>query len=475
MNKKIGMVLVLFALVGVLASGCAAPTSAPASTAPPAAATQAPATSVPPAATKPPATAAPAATTAPTVAPTVAPVAKAPVKIVYWRSISGAGGDAQEEIAKRFNASQKEAEVEVQYQGTYPELQRKLQAALAARVTPDVVMFDSPQMPYFAKNGTLVPLDDFAKGADSVDLKNYIPGLLADGYFDGKLYALPFARSTPMLYYNRDMFKEVGLPDRAPETWDEFLEFCKKLTKKEGTQTTRVGYAVQMGATTAHWYFQELLYAYGNDVSDDKYNVLLEQPEAVAAAKFLQDMVFTQGVVIPGTGPDGAQGEFTNQRSGMHFGSTGSLVNIVTTSKFKVGVGYMPAAKRRQVPIGGSVLSIMSASPKDKQAAAWKFIKYMTNTESNVYFVQKSGYMPISTSAVNSAEMKDFMVKNPEFKVAVDQLQFVRAQASIIAVPEATEIFRQLVEQLTVGKVEPAKAMKDATAALTKAYNETFK
>jgi sn-glycerol 3-phosphate transport system substrate-binding protein len=201
----------------------------------------------------------------------------------------------------------------------------------------------------------------------------------------------------------------------------------------------------------------------------------LEQPEAVAAAKFLQDMIFTQGVVIPGTGPDGAQGEFTNQRSGMHFGSTGSLVNIVTTSKFKVGVGYMPAAKRRQVPIGGSVLSIMSASPKDKQAAAWKFIKYMTNTESNVYFVQKSGYMPISTSAVNSAEMKDFMVKNPEFKVAVDQLQFVRAQASIIAVPEATEIFRQLVEQLTVGKVEPAKAMKDATAALTKAYNETFK
>jgi len=463
MNKSIGTILVLFVLLGAVVS-CAAPASPTAPLAPPAA-TQAPATSAPPAATKPPATAAPA--------PTSAPAAKARVKIVYWRALSGAPGDAQEELAKRFNASQKEVEVEVQFQGTYPELQRKLQAALAARTTPDVVMLDSPQMPYFAKNGALAPLDDLAKGADGVDLKNFIPGLLADGYYDGKLYALPFARSTPILYYNRDMFKAVGLPDRAPETWDEFYEFCKKLTKKDATPP-RVGYAVQMGTTTAHWYFQELLYAYGNDVSDDKFKVLLDQPEAIAAAKFLQDMV-KAGVVVPGTGPDGAQGEFTNQRAGMHFGSTGSLVNILTTSKFQVGVGFMPAAKRRQVPIGGSVLAVMSASSKEKQAAAWKFIKYMTSAESNVYFVQKTGYMPTSTAAINNPEMKAFLEKNPAFKVAVDQLQFVRPQASIIAVPQATEIFRQLVEQLTVGMVDPAKAMKDATAALTKAYGESFK
>ncbi len=464
MNKLIGTMLVLFVLFGALA-GCAAPEP---TKAPPPAPTRAPATSVPPAATKPPATAAPAPTTAPTAAPV-----QAPVKIVYWRALSGAPGNAQEELAKRFNAAQKEVQVEVQFQGTYPELRRKLQAALAARTTPDLVMLDSPQMPYFAKNGALAPLDDFAKGADGVDLKNFIPGLLGDSYYDGKLYAMPFARSTPILYYNRDMFKAAGLPDRAPETWEEFYDFCKKLTKKDATPA-RVGYAVQMGATTAHWYFQELLYAYGSDVSDDKFKVLLDQPEAIAAAKFLQDMV-KEGVVVPGTGPDGAQGEFTNQRAGMHFGSTGSLVNIISTSKFQVGVGFMPAAKRRQVPIGGSVIAVLSASPKEKQAAAWKFLKFMTSTESNVYFVQKTGYMPISTSAVNSAEMKEFMTKNPAFKVAVDQLQFVRPQASIIAVPESTEIFRQLVEKLTVGLVDPATAMKEATAALTKAYNESFK
>ena len=413
--------------------------------------------------------------TAGPVAVPPAGAAQAPVKVVYWRALSGAPGTAQEELVKRFNASQREVEVEAQFQGAYPELMRKLQAGIAARTTPEVVMLDSPFMPYFAKNGALVALDDLAAGPDGVNLKDFIAGLLADGYFQGKLYALPFARSTPILYYNRDLFKEVGLPDRAPSTWDEFLEFSGKLTKKEGAQTTRVGYAVQLGTTTAHWYFQGLLFAYGNDVSDNTYDVFLDRPEAIAAAKYLYDLVFTHGVAIPGTGPDGAQGEFTNQRSGMHFGSTGSLANILKTSKFSVGVGFMPAAKRRQVPVGGSVLAIMRMAPREKQAAAWKFIKYMTNAQSNTYFVQQTGYMPISASASNSQVMKDFFARNPEFIVAVNQLRYVRPQASIISVPEGTEIFRQLVEKLTVGKVDPAQAMREANAALKKAYTETFK
>lgn len=403
------------------------------------------------------------------------PAPTGPVKITYWRAISGAAGEAQEELARRFNASQKDVEVTVEFQTDYPTLVRKLQAAIAANALPDVVLLDSPYVAYFAKQGALLALDDLAKGKDSANLKDFIPGLLQDGYFNGKLYALPFARSTPILYYNKDMFKEAGLPDRVPATWDEFLEFSKKLTKTEGGKTTRVGYAVQMGTTTAHWYFQGMVYAFGGEVSDDKFNVLLDKPEAINAAKFLYDLVFTHQVAIPGTGADGAQGEFTNQRSGMHFGSTGSLVTIVKAAKFNVGVGFMPAQVRRQVPVGGSMLGVMAKVPKDRQTAAWKFIKYMSGKDANVYFVQQSGYMPISTSATSDPAMADFMAKNPNFKVAVDQLQYVRSQASVMSVPTGTEVLRALVEKLTVGKVDPAQAMKEAAEQLRKDYNEQFK
>ena len=393
-----------------------------------------------------------------------------PVKIVYWRSITGAAGDAQEELVKRFNASQTQVVVEVQYQGTYPEIQTKLQAAIAAKATPTIVMLDSPMMPYYAKNGQLAPLDDYIKGKDGVDLNDFYSGLYADGVYDGKQYGWPFARSTPVLYFNRDMFKEAGLPDRAPETWTEFKQFCEKLTVKD----KRVGYAVQMGLTTAHWYFQGMLYAHGNDISDDKFNVMIDQATGVAGAKYLQDLI-KAGIAIAGTGADGAQGEFTNLRSGMHFGSTGSLGSIVKAVKFNVGVGFIPGETRRQVPIGGSILSVMASATKFEKDAAWKFIKYMTNVESNTYFVQQSGYMPLSKAAATSPAMVDFMAKNPNFKVAVDQLQYVRPQASIMALPKGTEIFRQAVEKLTVGLVDPTTVMKDAKAALEKEYNENFK
>jgi sn-glycerol 3-phosphate transport system substrate-binding protein len=266
------------------------------------------------------------------------------------------------------------------------------------------------------------------------------------------------------------MFKEAGLPDRAPETWTEFKEFCKKLTVKD----KRVGYAVQMGLTTAHWYFQAMLYGHGNDISDAKFNVFVDQATGVAGATYLQSLI-KEGIAIAATGVDGAQGEFTNLRSGMHFGSTGSLGSIAKAAKFNVGVGFIPGETRRQVPIGGSVLSVMTSATKFEKDAAWKFIKYMTNVESNTYFVQQSGYMPLSKSAATSKAMVDFMTANPNFKVAVDQLQYVRPQASVMAFPKGTEIFRQAVEKLTVGLVDPATVMKDTKAALEKEYNENFK
>ncbi|NCB02796.1 MAG: extracellular solute-binding protein [Spirochaetia bacterium] len=142
-----------------------------------------------------------------------------PVKIVYWRSLTGVAGDIQDELVAKFNASQDKVIVEAQFQGAYADLIQKLLAGLAAGEVPDVVLLDSPFVTLFAKDGVLFNLDDLVKkDKTSFDLKNYIPGLLEDGYYDGSLYALPFMRSTPLLYVNGDMLAESGLPRRAPAT-----------------------------------------------------------------------------------------------------------------------------------------------------------------------------------------------------------------------------------------------------------------
>jgi sn-glycerol 3-phosphate transport system substrate-binding protein len=395
----------------------------------------------------------------------------APVKVVYWRALTGAAGDVQDELVKQFNASQSDVVAEAQFQGVYAEVVQKIQAALAAGSVPDLVLLDSPFVALFAKDEALVPLDKFASNKKTgADLKDFIPGLLDDGYYKGKLYALPFMRSTPLLYFNRDMFAAAGLPDRAPDTWDEFRDFCRKMTK-----TDQYGASFTLGTTTAHWYLQGAIYAFGGEVSDKNYKVKLESPQAIAAAQLWQDMVFKDKTALAGNVPAGdAQNDLLTGRAGMAFGSTGSMSNIMGRAKFRVGMGFMPKQVKRSVPVGGSLLA-MTSTDKARQAATWELMKFLTNPASNSTIVVKTGYMPISKGATNYSGTVEYFKQYPERKVAIDQLQYVRPQASVMSFGKGTEILRQAVEKLLVGNVPAAQVMKEAAADLEKEYEENWK
>ena len=398
--------------------------------------------------------------------------AAGPVNIVYWRSLTGAAGDAQDELVRRFNESQTGVIAEAQFQGAYAEVLQKLLAGLAAGAVPDVVLLDSPFVALFAKDGVLVSLDDYiAKDRSGFDLKDYVPGLLQDGYYQRKLYALPFMRSTPLVYYNADLFAELGLPNRAPDTWDEFKTFSQKITKVENGETVRYGAAFTLSTTTAHWYFQGAVYSFGGQISDDDFGIHLEEPEALAAARLWQDMVIKDKIAIGSTDP---HGEFLNNRVGIVFGSTGSMANLMSRATFTVGAGFLPKQVTRLMPVGGSVLAITSTNSA-RQKGSWEFLKYMTNGDSNSYIIQTTGYMPTSQSAKNHPDTLAYYRQYPERMVAVEQLQYTRPQASVISLGKGTEILRQMVEKLLVGGIDPVRVMRETSADLKKEYEEYFK
>ncbi len=397
--------------------------------------------------------------------------AAGPVKIVYWRSGTGAQAEAQEELVKRFNESQTRVIAEAQFQGAYAEILQKLMAGLAAGSVPDLALLDSPFVVLFAKDGALVELDKFAADPKTgVNLKDFVPGFINDGYYKGKLYALPFLRSTPLMYFNRDIFAEAGLPDRVPDTWDDTVAYSRKISKPD-----RFGVGFTLGTTTAHWYLQGAIYSYGGEVSDADFNPLLEKPEAVAAAQLWQDMVFKDKIAIPGNVSQGdAQNDLLNSRVAMAFGSTGSMANIYTRAKFRAGAGFMPAKVKHAVPVGGSVLG-MTSTDKARQAASWEFMKFMTSPASNALIVVKTGYLPYSKGAMEHPETTAYFQKYPERRVAMEQLQYARPQASVISLGKGTEILRQAVEKLLIGQVPAPQVMKEAAADLRKEYQEAFK
>lgn len=193
------------------------------------------------------------------------------------------------------------------------------------------------------------------------------------------------------------------------------------------------------------------------------------------AAQLWQDLVFKDKTAIPGNPAAGdAQNDLLNARAGMAFGSTGSMANIMSRAKFRVGAGFMPAKVKHMVPVGGSVLA-MTSTDKRRQAATWEFMKFMTSPASNAYIVQTTGYMPISKAAMEHPETVAYFQKYPERKVAVDQLQYARPQASVISLGKGTEILRQAVEKLLAGGVPAPQIMKEAAIDLRKEYEESFK
>lgn len=405
------------------------------------------------------------------------PAAEAPageaVKIVYWRALSGAAGDIQDELARQYNEAQDEVEVEVQFQGTYEELLQKFQAAMIAGETPDIVQLDSPWVALFAKDGALASLDAFAADPENgLNLEDFVPGFIADGYYQDQLYAVPFMRSTPLLYYNKEMFAEAGLPDRVPETWDEFVEFSEKLTKIADGKPMQQGVSYTMSATTAHWYLQALIYAYGGQVSDADFNLYLSQPEAVQAAQVWQDSV-ADGVAKPGIEEGGSQADFLNHRVGMVFGSTGSMTNLMTSADFTVGAGMIPGQEQRQVPVGGSVIA-MTTQDEAKQQAAWKFLKFLLEPENIAELVIATGYLPTTQSAINHPDLVAFYDEFPERKVALEQLEFAVPQASVISLATGTEILRQAVEKMLVGMTPVEQVMQEAEEALRMEYEQNF-
>lgn len=152
------------------------------------------------------------------------------IHINYWYAWKDKIGESKENLVKKFNESQDRIVVHANYQGSYAELHSKTQAAFAAGEAPEVYENEIASLYTFAKGGLNQDLTDFV--TDDLRLDDFNQGLMKEAYVDGKLYGLPYYRSTPILYKNVDMLKAAGLDPKGPHDWKEMREYLKILRDK---------------------------------------------------------------------------------------------------------------------------------------------------------------------------------------------------------------------------------------------------
>ncbi len=299
---------------------------------------------------------------------------------------------------------------------------QKFNAALIGTDVPDVVVLDDIWWFHFALSGVIAPLDDLF-GQVGIDAGDYVDPLLADYEFDGRHYALPYARSTPLFYYNRPAWEAAGLPDRGPTTWQEFGDWGPPLQRVVGDGRSAHGWA---NAQSISWTFEGPNWAFGGAYSD-KWTLTFTHPETIAAGNFLRDSVHTHGYA---TISNDTANEFATGILASTVASTGALVGIGNAARFDFGVAPLPVGPGGApgCPTGGAGLAIPAKLSDERKLNALRFIAFVTSPASTAYFSQRTGYLAVRKSVLADPSQQQYLADNPRARVAEDQLPHTRPQ-----------------------------------------------
>lgn len=174
-------------------------------------------------------------------------------------------------------------------------------------------------------------------------------------------------------------------------------------------------------------------------IADDNSTVFWTEPEALDALRFMKNMC-DEGVAVY----QGASTMNYSGKVGMWIESTASLTNIMNAVSFDLGVAIMPYKTKKQVAIGGGSLYISKNIPQVQKDAAWKFLKFMTSEESQLYWAETTGYQAASTAAVNSPKMQELWKRDPRYIATYEQIPYAVAEDTSWLIPfnEVRDIFK---------------------------------
>ena len=391
------------------------------------------------------------------------------IELAFWTLLGGANGDRIQKLVDDFNASQDEIVIVNERQGGYDDLQQKLLAAVAAGNPPPLTMVDYKYVPFYAKNGVFVPINDFATEAD---MEDFIPGLLTDLTFEGQVYAVPFNRSTQGMFYNKDLMEAVGLdPDSPPETWSEMVEIGPAV--KELDEDYFVTYGKE---SNAQWMFEPMVYQFGGRVSDENCRFVFNEPGegGVEVMEFLQENVYDTEYFLIGANPVGGFYEvsfewategrvlFTRSSTALQGGLEDNVDFNWGFAKFPYAEGGTPA-----VTSGGANIAITTNTTDAERAAAWEFARFVSNTENSAWFHMETGYMPSRYSVLDLPEVQEFHAENPTWLVSVDQLEFVKPTAcGVFNAPEWASVMQAALDRIILNNEDVQTVLDDAAEQL---------
>src|SRR6476620_5279405 len=391
------------------------------------------------------------------------PAAAADLTMYYPVAVGGPVTKIIDDMVSRFEKENADIKVTAVYAGNYTDTITKAMTAMKGGQPPQLSVLLSTDVFTLMDEKAIVPMDDLV--ADKSWFKEFYPAFMANGQIDGKTWSIPFQRSTIVLYWNKDAFKEAGLdPEKAPASWDEMVEMSKKLVKKDASGNT-ARWGVEIPTTGyAYWMLQALAIENGQKLMNEAGNeVYLTAPKTIAALDYWVDLSRKHNVMPQGT-IDWAtlRTDFLEGKTAMMWHTTGNLTAVKNGAKFNFGVAMLPARERRGSPTGGGGFYIFKSASPEQQKAAVKFIQWMTAPERAAEWSMKTGYVAVSPAAYKTKAMEDYAKGFPPATVARDQLEYAVPELSVHDNGRIYKFVNDAVQSAVTGTQKPEAALAEA-------------
>jgi ABC-type glycerol-3-phosphate transport system substrate-binding protein len=367
--------------------------------------------------------------------------------IRFWHSMAGGLGEVLDELIIRFQKENPDIRVISIYQGSYGSLSQKIIGAAVVNELPDI----SQAYPAWIsrlnedpENQAVIALDDRIAADKDFDVDDLVSVLLDDCKMDGKLYAIPFNKSFPVLYYNKEMLDRYNL--KPPVTWDEFTDVARALTKDLDSdgQIDQWGWAFNNDSMI----FECAILQHGGKlIAKDGLSVPFDEQPTLDALYVFMDAAFGKNpYAYPVTGYD-HQTDFVTQKVGLMQTSSVSREFMEKQLRFDYGMAPLPSGKNRAAILSGTNLCMFKTNDEERQSAAWRFLKFFTSTESTAYWSINTSYVPVRHSAVSS--MKDYLKKDPNSAAAIDQIDVASFEPVFPAWFECRQILKNYFQKIT--------------------------
>lgn len=377
-----------------------------------------------------------------------------PVTIAFWHDRTSDTDLAYlQKSIKEFNETNEYGiTVEEVAQGYLDDVQAAVETAVAADDAPVLADLSCNGIPLFASEGILADMTPYIE-RDQFDMSNVVEELTDYSYYEGKIVTMPYTRGTAILYYNKDLYEEVGL-DHAPETLEELNEYAKKIYENSNGTIKGIGYTIEAN------YYQHYILASLNDVGFmDEDGMGASCLDDGSMEQFLNDWyTWTEEgwCEIPAlSGASSAMQEsFYNGELAAFVSSSNRATSIsakAADANINLGMACTVGYGGVSAPLGGGSIGIIEKGHSEQEiAAAWEFVKFLMSDEQVVANHIETGVLPTTYSSVETDTLKEFWADpaNEGYKLSYEQVTSASAPVMSIYTSEWTSIVKTAYSQL---------------------------